>query len=365
MNAHTSRTLRTARRWTGASAVWATVVAWFAAAAVADEITVKGTTLRGTIKSMSATELQMDTEYGKGTLTIPMKDVENITSDARYYVMHGEEAQTSGRILGLSNGTLLVGEDAAAEQKVDVTTVHSVYSAEKVETGALGSLRSNLRYWTGAFDLGFGLAQSTVDTTTFATGLGVERRKSPTRLVFGTKYGYGTQDRDNEPTTKVTDNLSGLLRGEYDLTSKIYSFGSGDGKYDAIQRLSIRGVPQAGLGYRFYKTDDAFLQAESGGAWVYQKYFGGEENDFWAVRFGGEAGGKTWRDMRWSWKGEYLPAVDDWANNYLLRTEAALLYPMTDLLYLKWSLLDEYNNQPAADATNNNLATTLGLSLVY
>jgi hypothetical protein len=56
---------------------------------------------------------------------------------------------------------------------------------------------------------------------------------------------------------------------------------------------------------------------------------------------------------------------DDWATNYLLRTEAALLFPMTDILNLKFSLLDEFNNQPAEEATRNNLATTLGLSLVY
>jgi putative salt-induced outer membrane protein YdiY len=351
-------------RWTSTTAVWLGLLC-VPAATTADEITVKGTTLRGTIKSMSATELEMDTEYGKGTLTIKMKDVENIKSDARYYVLYGEEAQTSGRILGLSNGVLLVGEDAAVAEKVDVATVQSVYGAEKVETGMLGSLRSNLRYWTGSFDLGFGLTQSTVDTTTLATGFGAERRKSPTRFLLGVKYGYGTQDRDNEPKTTLADNLSGLLRGEYDLTEKVYAFGMGDAKYDAIQRLSLRGVPQAGPGYRFYKTDDAFLQAETGGAWVYQKYFGGEEDDFWAVRFGGEAGGKTWRDMAWSWTGEYLPAVDNWADNYLLRTEAALLFPMTDILNLKFALLDEYNNQPAPDATHNNLATTLGLSLVY
>ncbi len=364
MDADRSCVLRTARGWAGLTAAWL-ALACLPTATMADEVTVKGTTLRGTIKSMSATELEMDTEYGKGTLVIKMKDVENIKSDSRYYVLHGVEAQTSGRILGLSNGVLLIGEDAAAAQKVDVATVHSVYGAEKIETGTLGSVRSNLRYWSGSFDLGFGLAQSTVDTTTFTTGLGAERRKSPTRLVLGVKYGYATQSREDEPTTRLADNLGGLLRGEYDLTEKIYAYGLGDAKYDAIQRLSLRGVPQTGLGYRFYKTEDAFLQAETGGAWVYQKYFGGEEDDFWAVRFGGEAGGQAWRDMKWSWKGEYLPAVDDWADNYLLRTEAALLFPMTDILNLKFSLLDEYNNQPAPDATHNNLATTLGLSLVY
>ena len=57
----------------------------------------------------------------------------------------------------------------------------------------------------------------------------------------------------------------------YDITPRIYGFASGDATYDGIQKLSIRGVPKIGAGYKLWEEKlDAdrrnFLQAEAGGA---------------------------------------------------------------------------------------------------
>ena len=62
---------------------------------------------------------------------------------------------------------------------------------------------------------------------------------------------------------------------------------------------------------------------------------------------------------------DYLPAVDNFTTDYLLRNEAALTAPLIDPISAKFAVRDEYNNQPAVGANRNSLFLTLGLSIVW
>ena len=90
------------------------------------------------------------------------------------------------------------------------------------------------------------------------------------------------------------------MRGEYDLTQRLLAFGSADAEYDAIQDLSVRAVPKAGLGYKLYETKTDFFQVEGGGAYVYQRYFGGDTEDYFAIAFrcGNRTHAALWRTIR-------------------------------------------------------------------
>jgi hypothetical protein len=132
--------------------------------------------------------------------------------------------------------------------------------------------------------------------------------------------------------------------------------------------LSLRTVPKAGLGYTIFLEDldekrQNFLKAEAGGGWVYQKYFGGEDDNYFTIAFGALAKYHLPYDSVFDWRFDYLPAVDDWAENYLLRTTASLTVPLFDPISFKAVLMDEYNNKPATGADHNSLFITIGLSV--
>ena len=134
--------------------------------------------------------------------------------------------------------------------------------------------------------------------------------------------------------------------------------------------MSIRTVPQLGAGYTIYLEQlDAkrqnFLKAEVGGGWVYQRYFGGDDSNYFTIAFGALACYYLPYDSRFDWRFDYLPAVDDFTHNYLLRTTGSLTVPMFDPVSAKFSLIDEYNNQPAPDTSHNNLYLAFGLSLAW
>ena len=360
---------RQARRQSSWGAVWSFVLILSLCQAgvvlAADEVTVKGTVLRGTIVSANDAKIELETEYGTGKISIAFEDIQDIKTDSRFIVLYGDKGEASGRIVGFKDGRLLVGTDPATATPVAVAGINRVHPAATYETSVLGPLRSEFAYWRGSFDLGFGLTQSTVDSSTFFTGFRADRIEKPTRLMLQAAYRYGTEKARGSDSTTVQDNIRGLVRGEYDLTRRLLAFGAADAEYDAIQDLSVRAVPKAGLGYKLYETKTDFFQVEGGGAYVYQRYFGGDTEDYFAIAFGAATGLTLPYGARFEARADYLPAIDDWMNTYLLRGEAALIVPMIRALSFKASVVNVYNNAPAADTDRNSLATLVGLTTEF
>lgn len=343
----------------------------------ADQITVKGAVLHGTVTAVTPKGIEFLTEYGEGKIAVTMTDLEGIETDTPYHLFHGDE-QTDGRIVGIRNGKLLVGDTLATAEEVDPAELHMAYSDAVYNQTGLGFLRRYLSLWRGSFDVGFGLTQATVDTLGIAVGFAADRKKKPTRFTLGAGYRYGRQKdkekiqrpdgtfKNDTDSSTLENEIRGFARGEYDIFTKWYLFGQGDAEYDEIEKLSIRGIPKAGVGYRFWETETFLLQAEAGGAYVYEKFFGGDTNDYFAIAFGKLLEWDLpWYGMQFAWRTDYLPAVDDWANDFLVRTDASFLLPMLDYLKFKFGVIDQYDNTPAEGSEENSLAIIAGLSLVF
>jgi hypothetical protein len=346
------------------------VIVGHAVTAVGDEVTSKGTVLHGKITGISSAGITFEPEYGKGSLAIKWESIDTLKSDGPFQLFYGEEEESDTPLQGYAAGQLLVGADAATATAVDVTTIRSGLPIGTAGLSFTDRMRSSWRYWDGNFDLGFNLQQATTDTTGLLIGFQTVRTKDPTKFTLGASYRYGTQKQQGEARTTIQDQLLGLVREDYSFTPRVYGFASGDATYDAIQHLSIRGVPKAGMGYVIWEQPlDAgkrnFLQAEVGPSWVYEKYFGGSHRDYFAIAFGGLAGYYLPYGAHFDWRVDYLPAVDDFTGTYLLRNEAALTVPVIDPISAKFSLLDEYNNRPAPDVKHNSLFLTFGLSVTW
>ena len=340
------------------------------AAAAADEVTSKGTVLHGRVASLSSSGVTFEPEYGAGELTIEWANVEDIKTDAPVQVLYGEEQESDAPLQGLSDGKLLVGASAATATQIDLATIYAGLPLGAGGPSFADRARSYWRYWHGNFDLGFNLQRATTDTTGFLLAFRTERSKDPTRLSLAVNYRYGTQKSKNQDSTRTQDQLIGLVRGEYDFTPRIYGYASGDGTYDGIQALSLRAVPKVGAGYVLWQENldggrRNFVQAEAGPSWVYEKYFGGSTNQYFAVTFGALAGYYLPYGAHLDWRLDYLPAVDNFTSDYLLRTEAGLSVPLVGPINAKFSLLDEYDSTPAPDADRNSLFLAFGLSIAW
>jgi hypothetical protein len=344
--------------------------------AAADRVTVKGAVLEGTVKSISGKQIVMTTVYGKGELTIPTADVTAIETDAPFHIFRVDDGQTVGPVVGITPTAVTIAEadDGPAEIPFDQVQAAPRNAGEDANWFERRPVESP--WWSGTADLSFASFDATTHTTALATGFGVRRERGPNRTRFGVSYLRSTtRDEEDDPSTagvdesdeEVTgDELRGLLRHEYDLTARLFAFGSLDAEHDGIEDLDLRLIPKLGAGYKIVDREDLLFSVDSGFAYVYQKYFGGDTESFTAIAFGAESDVKLpFLGASWHSRADYLPSLTNWVDDYLLRGETALLIPIYEQLSLKASLIDEYNSQPADDTVSNSLTTLLGLSLAY
>jgi hypothetical protein len=346
-------------------------------AALADEIVVKDAPMSGKVVGVNADGLEVETTYGKGNVLVKYEDVTSLRTDEPFVVVTGDEGKVTGKLVGVRDGDkLLVGEDEASAQAIAVGTLFPSGTKEKWDSSSLRRAKALFRYWNAHYDLAFGATDSTINSVTLLTGFEVERRKDRTRLLTNASWRYGTKDDpddDNGESTTENEVLGGL-RGEYDLTKRIYTFASGSAEYDEVEHLSLRAIPKAGFGVHILRVEASpgkpkyFWDADVGGAWVYEDFFGDGQNDpnrYAAVAFGTDIFLTLPLGMTFTSRGEYLPAVDDWQDDYLLRGKATLAFPMSEWLSLTSSVIDTYDNTPAEDTDQNSLTLTAGLSLVF
>jgi putative salt-induced outer membrane protein YdiY len=365
------RLLRPDGLWAQTAIAALALLAVTARAAVADdELKVGGDVLRGTIDKVTPSTIEFTTNYGEGSLSIAVEDVESISSERDFYFIHGDDGTTRGRLLAIRDGSFIVGQDEATATAIETGTIHEVYDAASME-GSMGWFRRATALWHGTFDIGYGLVRSTTDTSSFATGLLLDRRKAPSRVTFTASYRYATQkEDDDDPLTddgeRTTENeAKGMLRGEYDIIPRLYWYGSQDAEYDEIESLSYRLVPKTGLGYRFWDTETFLFQLDMGGAYVYENFFGSDDAGYFSIAFGKLLEWEMpWLESSLRWKTDYLPAVDDWGD-FLVRSEAALLVPMISWLKFRIAVSETHDSTPADGADKNTLATTAGLAAVY
>jgi hypothetical protein len=87
---------------------------------------VKGVVLEGKVESITAKQVVMSTVYGKGQLAIAVGDVESIETDAPFHVFHGDDADTLGRVVGVSPEAIRVDAGDPEPTEVPFPTVYAV-----------------------------------------------------------------------------------------------------------------------------------------------------------------------------------------------------------------------------------------------
>jgi hypothetical protein len=347
------------------------VVTWIAFAAppaAADEIVVEGEVAAGQVVRVGPKGLEVETRYGKGNVLVPFERVTTLQTERSFVVIHGDDGETRGRLLGVREGALLVGNEDGGVTAIPVETLFDSVTEEEYLDSARTRWRSRLRYWTARHDLAFAATDATTNTLALSTGFEIERRKNPTRFLMNASYRYGVKDdpSGNDSRESTTENeVIGSLRGEYTYIRHLYAFAAGAAEHDAVESLSLRLTPKVGLGVHILERENLRWDVDMGPAYVYERFFGGDRNRYAAVAFGTDAFLRLPFGATLTARGEYLPAVDDWTGDYLLRGSAALQVPMSEWIALRSSVIDQYDNTPADESSQNSLTFLTGLSLVF
>jgi len=331
----------------------------------AAEVFTKDQGLEGSVVGVTAEGVEFETVYGKGAILIQWSDIEMIRSDKEILVLYDEAEEAIGRIWGLEDGALMVGQSRATAIRIPVGRIYRSLTRDQYENSRLEWLRTRYRYWTANYDLAFAFTDATTDTTSFSTALELRRKKRPTDFFFGAYYFFGSTKESGGSRATTENRLFGRTRLDRDLTDRSFAFGQVSAEYDEIQNLSLRTDPVAGVGYRFVAREKLTISGRSGPGYVYQRYFGGDTEDYFTILFGGDLEADLPYGSKFRWSAEYLPAVPDWKDNYLIRTTADWTMPIIGWLDFKIAVFDTYNNQPPPGTDRNSLTTTAGVSFRF
>lgn len=224
-------------------------------------------------------------------------------------------------------------------------------------------MRRRFRFWHSNVDVGAIFKDGTTHETDVTVAAKTDWRRQPSRLVLETKYRLGTEKSRGESRTKTDNELRGFAKAEYDPTgAHFFVYTSHDLEYDEVDSLSLRWIAKGGPGYRLVERASLRLQLETGLAYTYESFFGGDREEVLGAAFGAEGRIGLPRNSAIEFRADYIPAVDNWVDDYRIRAEASLAIPINNYLAFKVSVSEVYDETPDVETAKNEVKTGLSLS---
>jgi len=144
--------------------------------------------------------------------------------------------------------------------------------------------------------------------------------------------------------------------------SQWYYFGKIEGEHDRFANIDYRIIPSLGLGYWFSDTDDWKAQAEVGLGHEFVEYTDGSNDDNVSVIPRAYFEKAVFENAKLSEELIFYPNLKE-GDQYRFRSETRFTNPLSDVMSLRVSFIDEFNSSPLGEAKKND--TQLLLSLVY
>lgn len=250
------------------------------ALALADTITLKnGDRITGSVVKTDEGNLIFKGEMA-GEMKVPLDNITSLTTSAPINVT-------------TKDGQLLVGPTNLDTTRAAVQTANSgTVQADRGNVTAIRSMDEQKTYqaeidryahpgpldlWAGTFDFGLGLSSGNSQTTAYTMAFNAVRATKRDKLdVYFTSL-YSTQEtfvttNPAYPNGKYVGSTAanarrGGLSYNFNLTPKLFAWGSLDLENNAVQQLNLRVNPAGGLGYHAFKNDNGFLDILGGGSY--------------------------------------------------------------------------------------------------
>ncbi len=240
-----------------------------ASIALADQVTLKnGDRLSGNIVKSDTKALLIKTDLA-GEVTIQWDAISSIVSSQ---VLH----------LTLKDGQTIVGMVTTNDGKFEVATKETgAVSASKdavvdvrndAEQKTYDDQIERLRhphltdFWSGLLDTGLSLTRGNSDSLTYSLSGKAARVTDRDKISVYTTAIY-TDSAINGVTTTTAHAIRGGVRGDLNVSEKLFIFGFTDFEYDQFQDLDLRNVIGGGGGYHAIKTKNTSFDLFAGGSY--------------------------------------------------------------------------------------------------
>jgi putative salt-induced outer membrane protein len=232
-----------------------------ASLAQADQVTLKnGDRLTGKIVTGDGKTLLLKTEF-TGDVTIQWDAISSIESTDDIHLTLKDGTKLAGKIT-TQDGKFVVASPAAttaanvpAASKDTVVAVRNDVEQKAYDLAAERMAHPKFTYfWGGLFDTGLALTRGNSSTTTFTLASKAVRDTPRDKLTLYGNYIYG-KDSSTPPDRTTANALSAGVRGDLNLSPRLFVFAFADYQTNALQHLDLRQVYGGGFGYHVIKTD--------------------------------------------------------------------------------------------------------------
>lgn len=221
-------------------------------------------------------------------------------------------------------------------------------------------VRPFLTNWHGNVQLGMDLGFGTSDRQTFYLNAGATHTWNRLRNLadFHSVYGVVKQ-------LSSANRLDGSLKTETDLDARrrFYAYNQGGAGFDAVRQLNREFHEGMGMGYKILQRPRFTLNSEGGFQYQSFDYLAAPDRSFVSLRLGENLSWKPMEKLSLNQRLTFTPNVEN-LNEYHVRFELGMSYPLFRRITLNVNLIDEFESQPPARVDRNDLQvqSTLGLN---
>lgn len=226
--------------------------------------------------------------------------------------------------------------------------ISATHSDVQLEIGA-----QTVKQWKGNVDGGLTLQTGNNDTMTTSIKANFSQERMNDNFYFNSLLLYETNGG-----AKNADEQRGTFKYELKHWQKWYSFYQESVEHDEVEKLNLRSITSAGIGYRFFETDRLKYKSEIGPSFTYERFRDNILQTSAGLRIGNYLDWQIFPSTLFYSKVDYLPVPEDFAD-WRLESDTGLRQTLTKSLSFNLSWINEYDNQPSAENVKRNDATIL------
>jgi len=215
------------------------------------------------------------------------------------------------------------------------------------------------KHWNSELQLGLNLRYSAKDQQESLVIAKSTYGKNRFREILDYNFTYGRTEG-----VQSANRMTGSSKSEIDLTPKIYGFGLAGGSYDEIRQIDLQYELNPGVGYTWFKKPDFVFKTELGFGYQDQFFKGGRELQTYSARLAGIVTWRVWNKLMEDAKLEYFPNIKS-SENYRVRVESTLRYPLLKNLSLNLIVIDLYDTQTPPNVQHNDLQVRSALGIKF
>ena len=224
----------------------------------ADQVTLKnGDRFSGTIVTGDGKTLLLKTEFA-GDITIQWDAITAMESSDVVYLTLKDGTKLSGKVTTQDGKFVVAGAtpppNAAPATKDTIVAVRNDAEQKAYDLEAERMAHPKFTYfWSGLFDTGLALTRGNSSQTTFTLATKEVRETTRDKITVFANYIYGN-DASTPPSRTTANALNAGIRGDLNLTPKLFIFALAGFQTNQLQNLDLRQTYGGGIGYHVIKN---------------------------------------------------------------------------------------------------------------